>query len=119
MDAEEYRLKLEQDIINIIVDRLEKGEMDTDRARSIARLVLDKLHPPLTLEQIYEIAPSLDDTYTELTKAVLPVIKEHDEKIRNLVTAHVSKLIQGGKLEEATSVVKNALAGTPNPVPQP
>lgn len=51
--------------------------MDTERAKAIARMLLDKLHPPLTLEQIYQIAPT-----------------------------HAQKLIKQGKIEEATSVMK-------------
>ena len=60
MDAEEYRKKLEIDILKIMEEKLQKGEMTAERARAIARMVLDALHPPLTIEQIYKIAPTLD-----------------------------------------------------------
>ncbi len=59
MDPEEYRKNLERNILAIIEQKLKNGQMDPERAASIARMVLDRLHPPLTLEQIYEIAPSL------------------------------------------------------------
>lgn len=108
MDAEEYRKKLEMDILRIIEEKLQKGQMDAERAKAIARMVLDSLHPPLTLEQIYQIAPTLDDHFTELTAAVLPVIHEHDEKIKLIVTEHAQKLIKQGKIVEATSVLKQA-----------
>ncbi len=108
MDAEEYRKKLELDILKIIEEKLQKGQMDAERAKAIARMVLDALHPPLTLEQIYKIAPTLDDHFTELTAAVLPVMHEHDEKIKVIVTEHAQRLIKQGKIEEATSVLKQA-----------
>ena len=108
MDAEEYRKKLELDILKIMEEKLQKGQMDADRARAIARMVLDALHPPLTLEQIYEIAPTLDDHFSELTAAVIPVIQEHEEKIKIIVTEHAQKLIKEGKIEEATKVLKQA-----------
>ncbi len=111
MDPEEYRKKLERDILSIMEEKLKNGQMDAQRARAIARMVLDKLHPPLTLEEIYKIAPTLDDNFAELTRAVLPVIKDHDEKIRNIVTQHAQKLITAGKIDEATTIVKQALAG--------
>lgn len=108
MDPEEYRKQLERNILDVIEEKLQKGQMDAERAKAIARMVLDALHPPLTLEQIYEIAPTLDDHFTELTSAVLPVIHEHDEKIKSIVTEHAQKLIKEGKIEEATNLLKKA-----------
>lgn len=108
MDPEEYRKKLELDILAIMEERLLKGQMDAKRAREIARMVLDKLHPPLTLEQIYQIAPTLDDHFTELTEVILPIIQEHDEKIKIIVTNHAQKLIRQGKITEASEILKQA-----------
>jgi len=108
MDPEEYRKKLEIDILKIMEEKLIAGEMDADRARLIARMVLDKLHPPLTLEQIHQIAPTLDDEFAELTKAVLPVLQDHEEEVKRIVTEHAEKLIKQGKFDEATLVLKQA-----------
>ena len=108
MDAEEYRKKLEIDILKIMEEKLQKGEMTAERARAIARMVLDALHPPLTLEQIYKIAPTLDDHFTELAAAIRPVIQDRDDKIKLIVAEHAQKLIKQGKIEEATNVLKQA-----------
>ena len=108
MDPEEYRKKLETDILTIIEEKLRKGEMDGERAKAIALMILSKLHPPLTLEQIYKVAPTLDDHFSELTAAILPIMKEHDEKIRIIVTEHAEKLIKQGKIEEANVLLKEA-----------
>lgn len=108
MNAEEYRKKLELDILTIMEEKLQNGEMDADRARAIARMLLDKLHPPLTLEQIHQIAPTLDDHFAELVRAILPVIQDHEEEVRKIVSEHAGKLIKLGKIDEATSVLKQA-----------
>ena len=108
MDPEEYRKKIELDILKIIEEKLRNGQMDAERAKAIARMVLDKLHPPLTLEQIYQIVPTLDDHFTELAKAVLPVVQEHDKRISTIVSEHAEKLIKMGKIDEATQVLKQA-----------
>lgn len=108
MDAEAYRKKIELDILRIIEEKLRNGEMDADRAKAIARMVLDKLHPPLTLEQIHQIVPTLDDHFTELAKAVLPVIQAHEEEVRKIVSDHAAKLIKSGKIDEATMFLKQA-----------
>lgn len=108
MDPEEYRKKLELDILDIIEEKLRNGQMNASRAKDIARMVLDKLHPPLTLEQIYQIAPTLDDQFSELAAAILPVVREHDEKIKVIIADHAQKLINQGKIEKANILLKQA-----------
>ncbi len=108
MDAEETRKKLEQDIIAIIEQKLKNGEMDATRAQEIAKMVLEKLHPPLTLEQIYEIAPTLDDHFQELASAVQPILNEHQEVIKEVVSKHAAELIKSGRFEEAHHALKQA-----------
>ncbi len=108
MDPEEYRKKIERDILDIIEEKLKNGQMDAQRAKEIARMVLDKLHPPLSLEQIYAVAPSLDDNFAELTKAVLPIMQEHQDKIKELVSKHAEELIKSGKFDEAHAILKQA-----------
>lgn len=107
MDSEEYRKKIEIDILKVIEEKLSNGQMDVARAQAIAKMVLEKLHPPLTLEQIYQIAPTLDDEFRELSTAILPVIAQHDDVTRKIVSEHAEKLILSGKFEEAVAAIKN------------
>lgn len=108
MDPEEYRKKIERDILEIMEEKLRNGEMDADRAKAIAKMVLEKLHPPLTLEQIYAVAPTLDDHFTELAQAVLPVIQDHENQVKEIVAKHAEKLIKSGKAEEAYNLLKES-----------
>lgn len=108
MDPEEYRKKLELDILVIMEEKLRNGQMDAKRAKAIARMVLDKLHPPLTLEQIFQIVPTLDDHFTELAAVVLPVMQEHDARVSKIISEHAEKLIKMGKIDEAAIVLKQA-----------
>jgi len=105
-NSEEYRKKLELEILEVIEEKLKKGQMDAQRAKAIAKMVLDKLSPPLSIEQIHAIAPTLDDYFTELATAVLFVIEDHDEEMRRVVTEHAQKLIDSGKIEEAYVMIK-------------
>lgn len=106
MDPEEVRKKLELDILAIIEQKLTNGQMDVERAQEIARMVLDRLHPPLTLEQIFTVAPILDDEFSELATAVLPVIEMHEEEIKRVVSEHAQNLIKSGKFDEAEELLK-------------
>ncbi len=109
MDAEEKRKQLEKDILEIIAQKLQNGQMDLDRAQQIAKLLLEKLHPPLTLEQIYEIAPTLDDHFTELSQAILPLLSEHESEVDKLVAKHAEMMIKSGKFDEAEKLLKQSL----------
>lgn len=109
MDTEEYRKKLELDILKIIEEKLIKGEMETERAQSIAKMVLIKLHPPLTLEQIHQIAPTLEDHFIELAQAVMPVIRDHQEEVEKIVAEHAVKLINSGKFNDASSMMQQSM----------
>ncbi len=106
MDPEEVRKKLELDILAVIEQKLTNGQMDVERAQDIARMVLDRLHPPLTLEQIFTVAPVLDDEFSELATAVLPVIEMHEEEIKRVVSEHAQNLIKSGKFDEAEELLK-------------
>lgn len=109
MDDEEYRKKIELDILTIIQEKLEKGEMQADRAQAIAKMVLIKLHPPLTLEQIHQVAPTLDDEFKELASAVLPVISDHQKETEKKVSEHAIKLIHSGKFNQASLLMEDSM----------
>lgn len=109
MDPEERRKQLERDILSIMEEKLSKGEMSGERAKAIARMMLDKLHPPLTLEQLYILAPTLDDEFAELTKAILPLVKEHEEEVSQLVSKHAEALMKSGKIDEAQKLLAETL----------
>lgn len=109
MDPEDYRKKLEVDILKIIEEKLQKGEMDVIRAQTIAKMVLFKLHPPLSLEQIYEIAPTLDDEFIELSMTIAPIIKAQRGEIEKVVTQHALKLIHSGKFGEAIVQIQKTI----------
>lgn len=111
MDSEEYRKKLERDILDVIEQKLQNGQMDADRARAIARMVLDRLHPPPTLEQIFEIAPTLDDEFRELSTAILPILSDHDDKMASIVSGHIESLMKSGKVDAAYEVIKGPDGG--------
>lgn len=109
MDAEETRKKLELSILEIIEEKLKNGQMDAERAKEIARMVLDKLHPPLTLEYIYTIAPTLDDHFAELAVAVSPIIAEHNKELSKTIATYAEKLIKEGQIDKATEVIKKQI----------
>ena len=109
MDPEEERKKIERDILEMIEERLKNGQLNAERTRQIAKLVLEKLGHHLEMEQLYEIVPRLADQFTELAGAILPLIQKHDDELRQTVNSKVHELIVKGNIDEADSVLRNAL----------
>lgn len=105
-NPEEYRKKLELEILKVIEQKLRNGQMNAQRAKAIARMVLQKLSPPLSIEQIHAIAPTLDDYFKELATAVLFVLQDHDKEVSRVVAEHAQKLIDSGKIDEAYAMIK-------------
>lgn len=109
MDPEEKRKELERDILEIIEVKLAKGQMDIARAKQISRMILEVLHPPLSLEHIYAVAPTLDDEFKELSFAVIPFMEEHEEELKKVIVQYAQKLIKSGKFEEANKLLKQEI----------
>lgn len=109
MDTEEYRKRIEEEILKIIRERLEAGQMKADRAKEIARYVLEHLKPHMSYDQIYAVVQKFDDHFPELAKAVIPVVNQYEETVKQIVHQQASKLIQQGKATEATDLMRKAM----------
>ena len=108
MDAEEYRKKIELEILQIIENRLKSGQMNALRAREIAQHILNTLHPHMSLNQIHDVVQNFDDHFAELVPVVLEVSRDYDEKITKAVVSHVNDLLKRGKIDEANVLLKKA-----------
>ncbi len=108
MDNEEYRKKIELEILQIIEDSLKTHQIDASRAREIARYILSSLHPHMTLNQIHDVVQNFDDHFSELVPIVLEVSRDYEEKVKNAVVSHVGVLLKQGKIEEANILLKKA-----------
>jgi polyhydroxyalkanoate synthesis regulator phasin len=106
MTGEDQRKELETTILKIIEEKIAKGEMSAERARAIAKLVIEKIHPPITEEQLYEIAPLLDDTFQELSPAILPILKKQDEHKQTTLLQNAQELLKSNKIDEALAALK-------------
>ena len=77
------REQLEAMIVTAIKNKLEHGEISGDRAKEIARIILDMLPENITPEQLAIIIPQLDDQIDELSDVVLTVLHDKDERLKS------------------------------------
>lgn len=109
MNTEEYRKKVEEEVLKIIEEKLKAQQMDAERAREIAKYILHSLHQHMDINQIYKAVQNFDDHFPELVPVVIEVTKDYDEKIKKVVTDHVGTLLKQGKINEANDLLKKAM----------
>ena len=109
MDVESYRKKVEKQILVLIKEKLEKGEMKADRAKDIAKMVLEKLPSGIDLKDFYKIVPTLDDHFYELASIVLPVVKEYEEKVEKAVINSIEKMVKAGNFQQVSELIKKTI----------
>ncbi len=109
MDTEEYRKKIEKEILDIIEERLKAREMNAARAREVASYILASLQPHMTLDQINTVAQNFDDHFPELIPVVLQITNDYDNIVKKTVQEHVASLIKQNKIDEANTLLKQAI----------
>lgn len=109
MDSEEYRRKIEEDILRVIEEKLVAQKINADRAKHIAQLVLSSLYPHMSLNQIHDVVQQFDDNFSELIPIVHEVNSDYDEKVKKVVSNHAQKLIAQRKIDESLDIVRKAI----------
>lgn len=103
------REKVQAQIVDLITKGLASGALSEGRAREIAQLVLEKMPPELSDEQLMQVIPKLDDEFQELSDVVLPIMLEYEEKIRSSVEQKLSILMKEQKFSDALDLAKKAI----------
>lgn len=109
MDTEQYRRKVEKEILGVIEERLKAREMNALRAKEVASYILACLHPHMTLDQIHNVAQEFDDHFTELVPIVLKITNDYDDLVKKTVSEHAVHFIKQNKIAEANILLKKAL----------
>ena len=107
--AEEFRKYIETEVLKIIKALAEKGETPKEKIQEIAKITLELIKPTMTLEELYQNAVKLDDTYLELAPVVMHIMKEYEEKHEKRVLEQVTQLVRNRQYDQAEEAVKKVL----------
>ena len=108
-NPEEFRKFIEIEVLKIIKKLAEEGKTPKDKVRNISQLTLDLIKPGMTMEQLYQGAVKLDNTYSELAPVVSMVMKEYEEKYEKKAIEYVSQLIKSKDYDQAQNMVQKVL----------
>lgn len=109
MSPDDIREQIEADIVDLIKAKVEAEEMTEERAQALAQLVLEKLKPGMSLEELYKTLPHLDDAFSEISHIIVPYLRDYEEGVTKPAIAQVSTLIKTGRYKEAQELAERVI----------
>ncbi len=103
------RERVQKQVVELITSGLEAGTLSEDRARGIAKMILETLPENLNDQDLMFLIPKLDDEFRELSDVVLPIILEYELKLRQAVEQKVLELLRARKFKEATEAAQKGI----------
>lgn len=92
-DITNLRFKIEQEIANFLITRLENQKIDPYRAQEIAKFVISSIPENLNDQQMLDLIPSLDDEFSELSSIVSENLSEINESQKQAKLLEIRTLI--------------------------
>ncbi len=101
MSPDDIREQIEASIVDLIKAKVEAEEMSEERAQQLAQMILEKLKPGMSLEDLYKTLPHLDDTFTEISHIIIPYLRDYEQGVTQKAAVEVQHLIRQGQYKEA------------------
>lgn len=99
--------KAEQEIADILIDKLEHENITPERAAQIARFIVKSIPSHvISDEQMLAIIPKLDDEFTELASVVMKHLDDYEKTNKKIIVNEVEQLINKGLLKEASGLME-------------
>jgi hypothetical protein len=108
-NPEELKSEIQSQVVDLITKKLESGQMTTERAKEIAKLILDKLSGEYTFEELIKIIPKLDDHFEELGQVIVPVMVDYEKRFREEVNLKIDNHLQQKNFDEVLRLAKDAI----------
>ncbi len=83
MTNQDLKFKIEQEIANLLISRLENAQITPERASEIAKFVMESIPDNATDDYMINLIPKLDDRFSELSSVVFDHMQETDDSIKN------------------------------------
>jgi len=97
--------QVEQEIANLLLDRLEAQQISPEHASQIAKLVVKAIPHKITDQQMLEIIPKLDDEFTELASVVYKHLKDYEQEHQKQVVGQVEELLKNQNFDQAFQLI--------------
>ncbi len=109
MSPDDIRQQIELKVVELIKAKLADGTMTEERSQQISQRVLDILKPGMGLEDLYKAIPKLDDTVTELSPIILPILSDYEKNITQAAIPPIRNYIKTGQYDAAVTLSKKVI----------
>ncbi|MBI3577394.1 hypothetical protein HY086_05140 [Candidatus Gottesmanbacteria bacterium] len=110
VSPDDVRQSIELAVVDLLKNKVAEGTMTEERSQTIAKMVLELLHPGMDWEVLMKAIPKLDDTASELSPIILPYLRHYEDMVGNKATKRVAELIHVGQFDAAIKLSKQVLA---------
>jgi hypothetical protein len=108
-DVASMREQVQKAVVEVITKGLQDGTVTEERAKNIAKMILEKLPEGITYEAFITILPKLDDDYQEISGVIVPIMEQYELKMREINDTKITELIKDGKIDEALNLTNQAI----------
>lgn len=106
----DLKSEIQAKVVELITLKLESGQMSPERAKEIAKMILDKLSGEYSFEELIKIIPKLDDQFEELGQVIVPVMVDYEKKMREEINTKIDDHLQQKNFDEVLRIAKEAIA---------
>lgn len=108
-DVTSMRELVQKAVVEVITKGLQDGTVTEERAKNIAKMILEKLPEGITYEAFITVLPKLDDDYQEISGVIVPIMEQYETKMRKTNDGKITELIKDGKIDEALNLTNQAI----------
>lgn len=109
MTPDDIREQIEADIVDVIKQKVEAEEMSEERAQTLAQMILERLKPGMSLEDLYKTLPHLDDNFSEISHVIVPYLRDYEDGVAKPAILQVQQLIKAGQYKEAQELADRVI----------
>ncbi len=109
MSPDDIREQIEADIVDLIKQKVEAEEMSEERAQTLAQMILERLKPGMSLEELYKTLPHLDDNFSEISHVIVPYLRDYEDGVAKPAIETVRQLIKAGQYKEAQELADKVI----------
>lgn len=109
MSPDDIRQQLELKIVELLREKVDNEEMSEERRQQIAKIVLSLIKPGMTLEELYQAIPKLDDQCQELAPIILPYLRDYEQGVAKRAQAKIQELIDNGQYDQAVNLAESVI----------
>jgi hypothetical protein len=108
-DVASMREQVQKSVVEVITIGLQDGSITEERAKNIAKMILEKLPEGISFDEFITILPKLDDGYEEIAGVIVPMMNQYEKKTKENNDIKITELIKHGKIDEALNLTNQAI----------